>query len=176
MKNEVPGRGEFGQGWATKKVEYSHDCFAAEALQWLEGHKSQPFFLYLALTIPHANNEGMRASGNGQEVPDLNGYKNPDWPEPSKAYAAMVSRMDADIGRLLALLKKLGLDNSTVVLFSSDNGPQREGGNSPQFFQSAGPLRGIKRDLYEGGIRVPLLALAGPYFTGHGHRSHRLFR
>jgi uncharacterized sulfatase len=158
LKNEVPGQGEFGQGWTTKKIEYSHDLFAAEALQWLERNQSKPFFLYLALTIPHANNEGMRAQGLGQEVPDLGSYKDADWPEASKAYAAMITRMDADIGRLLVLLKKLGLDDRTLVLFSSDNGPQKEGGNSPLFFQSAGPFRGIKRDLYEGGIRVPFLA------------------
>ncbi len=160
MANVVPGAalGEFGQGWATKRVEYSHDLFTKEALQWIEKHDGGPFFLYLALTIPHANNEGMRATTNGQEVPDLGVYKDKNWPEPSKAYAAMVTRMDADLGRMFALLKKLGLDDNTLVLFSSDNGPQKEGGNPPTFFESGGPLRGIKRDLYEGGIRVPLLA------------------
>ena len=160
LKNVVPegDRGEFGQGWAIRKVEYSHDLFASEALRWIERQKGGPFFLYLALTIPHANNEGMQATGNGQEVPDLGVYKNTDWPEPSKAYAAMVTRMDADLGRMSTLLKRLGLDNNTLVLFTSDNGPQKEGGNPPAFFQSGGPLRGIKRDLYEGGIREPFIA------------------
>ncbi len=161
LKNEVPAGardGEFGQGWATKKAEYSHDLFAAEALKWIEEHKDGPFFLYLALTIPHANNEGMHASGNGQEVPDLGIYRDKAWPEPSKAYAAMVTRMDADIGRLLELLKTLGIEGSTLVVFTSDNGPQKEGGNSPAFFASGGVLRGIKRDLYEGGIREPFIA------------------
>ncbi len=76
-RNVVPGAalGEFGQGWATKRVEYSHDLFTKEALQWIEKHDGGPFFLYLALTIPHANNEGMRATTNGQEVPDLGVYK-----------------------------------------------------------------------------------------------------
>lgn len=160
LRNEVPegAHGEFGQGWATRKVEYSHDLFASEALQWIERQRGEPFFLYLALTIPHANNEGMQATGNGQEVPDLGLYKDKDWPEPSKGYAAMVTRMDADLGRMFALLRRLGLDNNTLVLFTSDNGPQKEGGNPPAFFQSGGPLRGIKRDLYEGGIRVPFIA------------------
>ncbi len=70
----------------------------------------------------------------------------------------MISRMDSDIGRLLAALQDYGIDENTLVLFTSDNGPHREGGNDPDFFDSNGPLRGIKRDLYEGGIRVPLIA------------------
>src|SRR5262245_63197240 len=70
----------------------------------------------------------------------------------------MITRMDADVGRLFARLKKHGLDDKTIVFFSSDNGPHREGGNDPDFNDSHGPLRGIKRDLYEGGLRVPFLA------------------
>ncbi|MCX6911155.1 MAG: arylsulfatase [Verrucomicrobia bacterium] len=162
LKNEVPpgnvGDGEFGQGWATKRVEYSHDLFAADALKWVEQNRSKPLFLYLAVTIPHANNEGTRGTGNGQEVPDLGIYKDKDWTEPNKGYAAMVTRMDGDIGRLLASLKQLGLDERTLVMFSSDNGPQKEGGADFGFFDSTGPLRGMKRDLYDGGIRVPMIA------------------
>jgi arylsulfatase A-like enzyme len=154
LKNEVPGAGDFGKGVATKKVEYSHDLLAAEALAFVERHKDKPFFLYLAFTTPHANNE---AGKEGMEVPDHGFYKDKDWPAPQKGHAAMISRMDADVGRLLALLKKLGLDEKTIIFFSSDNGPHREGGNDPDFNDSNGPLRGIKRDLYEGGIRVPLL-------------------
>src|SRR5205807_1758937 len=70
----------------------------------------------------------------------------------------MITRMDADVGRLLARLRRLGLDDHTIVFFSSDNGPHKEGGNDPAFNHSSGPLRGFKRDLSEGGIRVPLLA------------------
>jgi arylsulfatase A-like enzyme len=70
----------------------------------------------------------------------------------------MITRMDRDIGTLLKKLQELKLDDDTIVFFSSDNGPHKEGGNDPKFFTSSGPLRGIKRDLYEGGIRVPLLA------------------
>lgn len=159
LKNVVPGDGDFGDGVAAEKVEYSHDLIAAEALGWIERqaaeHPDRPFFLYLALTIPHANNEGRQ---DGMEVPELGPYADKDWPLNQQRHAAMISRMDADIGRLLALLKKLGLDDKTLVVFSSDNGPHREGGNDPDFNDSNGPLRGIKRDLTEGGIRVPFIA------------------
>jgi len=92
------------------------------------------------------------------EVPDYGIYADKDWPEPQKGQAAMITRMDSDIGRLIDLLQKLDIDDNTFVLFSSDNGPHREGGNDPDFNNSNGPLRGIKRDLYEGGIRVPTIA------------------
>ena len=142
-------------GVATKRVQYSDDLFTADALQFLEWSKDRPFFLYLAYTIPHANNE---AGKNGMEVPSYGPYANKDWPEPQKGHAAMITRMDADIGRLFARLQSLGLDDKTLVLFSSDNGPHKEGGADPNFFDSNGPLRGNKRDMYEGGIRVPLIA------------------
>gem|GEM_PF-400562 len=155
LPNVVPGDGEFGGGVATEKREYSHDRIMREAMAFIEGHRDQPFFLYLALTIPHANNE---AGNAGMEVPDLGEYAGRDWPAPQKAHAAMISRMDADIGRMFRLLARFGIDDRTIVFFSSDNGPHREGGNNPDFNDSNGPLRGIKRDLTEGGIRVPLLA------------------
>jgi arylsulfatase A-like enzyme len=155
LKNVVPGAGEFGKGVATKKVEYSHDLLTREALTFLERSKDRPFFLYLAYTIPHANNE---ARERGMEVPDYGVYKDRDWPETQKGHAAMITRLDRDVGRLFERLKALGLDEKTLVLFSSDNGPHREGGNNPDFNDSNGPLRGIKRDLYEGGIRVPTIA------------------
>ena len=89
------------------------------------------------------------------EVPSDAPYSNEDWPQPQKNHAAMITRMDGDIGKIMALLKESGIDQNTAVFFSSDNGPHREGGARPEFFKSGGPLRGIKRDLYEGGIRVP---------------------
>jgi arylsulfatase A-like enzyme len=154
LKNVVPQPGEFGQGVAAKKVEYSHDLIMDEALGFIDRHKAQPFFLYLALTIPHANNEAGKA---GMEVPELGEYADRDWPEPQKAHAAMIGRMDRDVGRLLERLAQHGIDERTIVLFSSDNGPHAEGGNDPNFNDSNGPLKGIKRDLTEGGIRVPML-------------------
>ncbi len=153
LKNEVKPINPPG-GVATKKVEYSHDLITKEALAFAERSKDGPFFLYLAFTIPHANNE---AGNKGMEVPDYGIYKDKEWPESQKGHAAMITRMDGDIGKLFAKLKELGIDDNTFVMFSSDNGPHREGGNNPDFNDSNGPLRGIKRDLYEGGIRVPTL-------------------
>jgi arylsulfatase A-like enzyme len=140
------------------KREYSHDLIAARALEFVRDSKDQPFFLYFALTTPHANNEAGRFLGDGMEVPDYAPYSEENWPTTEKGFAAMVTRMDRDIGRLMALLKALNLDENTIVMFSSDNGPHREGGHEPEFFGSQGGLRGIKRDLYEGGIRVPSIA------------------
>jgi uncharacterized sulfatase len=91
------------------------------------------------------------------EIPDHGDYAREAWPVPQKGLAAMVTRLDQQVGRLLATLEELGLTRDTVVMFTSDNGPHREGGNDPHFFDSNGPLRGVKRDLYEGGIRVPLI-------------------
>ncbi|MDZ7721256.1 MAG: sulfatase-like hydrolase/transferase [candidate division KSB1 bacterium] len=143
---------------ATQRNTYSHDLFAEKALSFIEQNSDSPFFLYLALTIPHANNEGHLVDRHGMEVPEYGIYKDKDWPEAQKGHAAMITRMDRDIGNLFDLLKTLGLDDNTVVMFTSDNGPHAEGGNDPAFNDSNGPLRGIKRDLYEGGIRVPMIA------------------
>ncbi len=155
LKNKVPGGRLDGAGVATEKVEYSYDLMEQEALQFVEQNRKGPFFLYLAVTLPHANNEGGK---NGMEVPDYGPYTDKDWPEPDKGRAAMITRLDSGVGRLLQKLKDLDLDENTIVFFASDNGPHREGGANPDFFDSNGPLRGIKRDLYEGGIRVPLIA------------------
>ena len=150
--------GGFLGGAATKRVAYSHDLFAREALDWIRAHKEEPFFLYLSLTIPHANNEGSALFGNGSEVPDFGPYANKDWPDPDKGHAAMITRMDRDVGRLLDLLRELGLAQRTLVIFTSDNGPHNEARHNIKRFRPSGPLRGIKRDLYEGGIRVPTIA------------------
>ena len=136
---------------------YVHDVFTRAATNFLRVNQSFPFFLYLTYTIPHANNELGRAQGNGMEVPDDAPYSKEDWPQPEKNKAAMITRMDRDIGNLLAMLKAFQLETNTVVFFTSDNGPHDEGGAKAAFFQSAGPLRGIKRDMYEGGIRVPMI-------------------
>lgn len=136
---------------------YAPDVFTREALQFVGSRRKEPFFLYLAYTLPHANNERGRAEGNGMEVPDDAPYSDKPWPQPQKNHAAMITRLDSDVGQLLYRLQALGLDDKTIIFFSSDNGPHKEGGGDPQFFRSAGPLRGQKRDLYEGGIRVPMI-------------------
>ena len=139
---------------------YSHDLFTSEALEFIRRERSDPFFLYLAYTLPHANNELGRATGNGMEVPTDEPYSRECWPQQEKNYAAMVTRLDTDVGKIRALLKELGLDAETIVFFSSDNGPQGpdEGGFDPNFFASNGVFRGIKRELYDGGIREPMIA------------------
>jgi arylsulfatase A-like enzyme len=144
-------------GLAREKRDYAPDLFTQEALDYL-GRQKGPFLLFLPYTIPHANNEAPSFGAHGLEVPDYGPYQNRDWPDPEKGKAAMITRLDRDLGRLFAALKERGLDENTLVLFTSDNGPHKEGGIDPNFFDSNGPLQGIKRDLYEGGIRVPLLA------------------
>ena len=158
VKRVPPAYGRFQGGAATKRVDYSHDLIAEESLQWIRGHKDRPFFLYLALTIPHANNEASKLFGDGAEVPDYGLYANQDWPNPDKGQAAMITRMDRDVGRILDLLQELNIADNTLVIFSSDNGPHDESRHNTQRFDPSGPLRGMKRDLYEGGIRVPTIA------------------
>lgn len=162
LRNEVrlpegkePG---FLGGYATKRVDYSHDLIAEEALKFVREKAGGPFFLYLALTIPHANNEATRMMGNGAEVPTFGIYANEDWPDQDKGQAAMITRMDADIGRLLDTLHELQIDERTLVFFTSDNGPHDESNHNLERFHPSGPLRGIKRSLTEGGVRVPMLA------------------
>ena len=160
VKESARAYGGFVGGYATQRVDYSHDLVMADALDFIERNQDRPFFLYLALTIPHANNEGTRMSPdrNGQEVPHYGIYAQEDWPAPDKGQAAMIGRMDYGIGVLLEALKAHGIDDNTVVMFSSDNGHHDEGGHDTDRFDPNGPLRGMKRDLYEGGIRVPLIA------------------
>lgn len=147
-------RGNFG----VKKTEYAHDLFTARALKFIARDDPRAYFLKLAYTIPHANNELGRDTGNGMEVPSAEPYAGRDWPQPEKNFAAMVHRLDRDVGRILDAVEQSGKAGNTLVVFTSDNGPHREGGHDPDFFDDNGPLRGIKRDLYEGGIRVPMVA------------------
>jgi arylsulfatase A-like enzyme len=136
---------------------WSHDLIVKRALDFIGSEKSQPWFLYLAVTIPHANNELGRDTGNGMEVPDDEPFSDKPWPQQEKNFAAMMHRLDRDVGRVLDHLNATGQEENTVVFFSSDNGPHQEGGHNAKFFESSGPLRGIKRDLTEGGIRAPML-------------------
>jgi len=139
---------------ATKKVDYAPDLITQDALNFVEKYKDRPFFLYWAMNVPHANNEGRN---KGMEVPSWGEFGKTDWPEPEKGFASMIRNIDHDVGRMLAHLRQLGLDENTIVVFTSDNGPHQEGGHKADYFNSNGDLRGKKRDLYEGGIRVPTI-------------------
>ena len=145
--NRTGGRGVF-----------AHNLFTSKALEFLDNHHDKPFFLYLPYAVPHTNNELGRRTGDGMEVPSYLSYADRDWPNPEKGFAAQVEYLDRDVGRILDKLKELGIDDNTIIFFTSDNGPHEEGGHRATFFESGGPLRGHKRDLYEGGIRVPMLA------------------
>ncbi len=155
-KNEGVDEAQAGAGVAVEPLDFVPDLMKDEALGWVEKNKARPFFLYWSLITPHANNQGTKY-GRGQEVPDLGAYADKPWPQADKAHAAIVSRLDADVWQLLALLEKLGLDDNTLVVFTSDNGHHKEGGNDPVLFDANGPLRGMKRELYEGGIRMPTI-------------------
>jgi len=154
LKNVVPNEGKEGQGVASERVEYSDDLIHREGLSFIEKNREKPFFLYLATTLPHANNE---AKNKGMEIPDYGEFKDKDWPEPEKGRAAMITRLDRNVGEVMKKIKDLGLEGNTVVFFTSDNGPHNEGGSNAAFFNSSGPLRGTKRDMTEGGIRVPMI-------------------
>lgn len=158
----LPNQGNYdptGAGVATVKKVYAHDLVLDESLKFLDSAAGgdKPFFLFLSWTLPHANNEANRAIKNGTEVPNLGMYAGKDWTEQNKGHAAMVTYLDTQVGKVLEALKRYGLEENTIVFFTSDNGPHRESGNDPDFFNSDGVVRGIKRDLYDGGIRVPMI-------------------
>lgn len=146
-----------------KGAQYAPDLMIEEALAFIRRHRNTPFLLYYATPVPHAAIQVPEDSlapyrGRWEDQPYLGQKGYLPHPAPRAGYAAMVTRMDPDVGRVLALLKQLGLEENTLVMFSSDNGPAFNGGTDSRFFGSAGPLRGLKCDLYEGGIRVPLIA------------------
>lgn len=156
LRNVVPHEGKYGQGVATSRVDYSAALIADEAIAFVQRQtKDRPFFLYYAPTLPHANNEG---APDGSEDPDRSQFAAQPWPAVEVGFASMVARLDRDVGKLLAQLDAQGLAANTLVIFASDNGPHQEGGHDGTFFDSNGPLRGFKRDLTEGGIRVPFIA------------------
>lgn len=150
-----------GAGVAEVAVDYAPHLIAREALDFVRRHQDEPFMLYYALNLPHANNEGggdPRIGRNGMRVPDWGPFENRPWPAQEKGFARVIQYIDEDVGRILDLLRELNLAENTLVLFTSDNGPHQEGGHKVDFFDSNGPLRGWKRDLYDGGVRVPLIA------------------
>ena len=142
--------------------QFAHDLMTDEALAFVDRNAQNPFFLYLAYTIPHAEmtapNIDEWIGKFGEETTYLKrGGSYGTQENPKAAFAAMVTRLDRDVGRLIDLLKQKGIDENTLIIFTSDNGPHGEGGHDYEFFDSNGPLRGMKRDLYEGGIRVPFI-------------------
>jgi arylsulfatase A-like enzyme len=170
-----------GNDW-TNKVTYAPDVLHEHAKEFIRTHKDKPFFLYLPYVAPHAEliapedtftrlyegkfeetpfgfvNPKSVHGGNdyGAENFAIEGYA--PQAKPRTVFAAMVSRLDHQVGEVLDLLQELGIAENTLVIFTSDNGPHKEGGADPVFFGSAGPFKGFKRDLYEGGIRVPFIA------------------
>jgi arylsulfatase A-like enzyme len=143
-----------------------------QALKFVEANKDHPFFLYYALIQPHAEMvapETYMKKYRGKFLPEssFQGTDNgPEYrkspygsqPEANAAFAAMVDIMDEAVGQLVAKLEQLGIADETLIIFTSDNGPHQEAGRNPDYFNSNGGLRGYKRDLYEGGIRVPMIA------------------
>lgn len=150
---------------------YAPNPIHEQALKFIEDNKDQPFFMYYPSVIPHAElfaPEEYMEKYRGKFLPEKNykGYDEGDrfrkgpygsQPESHAAFAAMVDLLDVQVGEIMAKLKELGIDDNTIVLFSSDNGPHMEGGADPDFFDSNSIYQGYKRDLYEGGIRVPTL-------------------
>ena len=167
IKQEVP------ENRGGKCNYFSNDIFTDDAISFLEQRKDSPFFLYLAYVTPHAEMLVPEDSifnsykGKFKETPFVMGtdgsngtdpfgaYRSQSYPE--AAFASMITHIDNDVQKVLDKLKELGIDKNTLVVFSSDNGPHKEGGNNPYYFDSNGSQRGIKRDLYEGGIRVPFI-------------------
>jgi len=138
--------------------EYGPKLINDFALEFVTKHKDAPFFLYWSMVIPHANNERARELGDGAHVPDYGPYADKDWPNPDKGQAAMITRMDSYVGRMMRHLDELGLAQNTLVIFTSDNGPHNESKHDLERFDPNGPYTGIKRSLTDGGIRVPFIA------------------
>jgi arylsulfatase A-like enzyme len=145
-RHEMPGNPQ-------SKEHYSHDLMTDRAIQFIRKSKDEPFFFYGAYTVPHFSHASECPTKFA--VPTDEPYSDRDWDQASKNYAAMITRLDADVGRIVTLLEELGLTDNTLIIFTSDNGAF---GGAPKRFQSSGPLRGHKRVLYEGGIRVPFIA------------------
>lgn len=150
-------RVEFPENRDDARATYGPDFVAERTLEFIEENAEQPFLVVLSTTIPHAP----------QHVPDLGPYTDLDWPEGDKAHASQITRLDSQVQQLVDRLTELGLVEDTVVMFISDNGPHEEDYDGhpldPEFFDANGPLRGYKRNLYEGGIRTPAVIWAPGY-------------
>ncbi|MBT8108959.1 MAG: arylsulfatase [Gammaproteobacteria bacterium] len=153
----------FNENESGQRQTYVQDLFIEDALQFIRSNKDKPFFLYLPFTLPHtelAAREEMvdKYRGRFDEVEHPAELGRPAVPEAKATYAGMVSTLDYDVGRIVRELERLGIAENTLVIFTSDNGAANEHGAVSDYFDGTGPLRGIKRDMYEGGIRVPLIA------------------
>ena len=140
---DVPGNQDGRKGY------YKTDLITDYAIRFMEQNQDHPFFLYIAYSNPHSP----------FDAPGLGPYESEKWPPEEKIYAAMIYRLDSCVGRVRKALDRLGLTDNTIVFFVSDNGPRSEAQEDQtrvvRFFDSNGPLTGYKRDMYEGGIRVP---------------------
>lgn len=158
LPNYVTPVGGDGAGYSEDPILYTDDLLTDESLKFVSRNQDKPFFLYWSLVIPHANNERGREIGDGAHVPDYGPYAKMDWPDQDKGQAAMITRMDSYVGRMLDQLGLLGLAENTLVIFTSDNGPHNESKHNLERFNPSGPYTGIKRSLTDGGIRVPFIA------------------
>ena len=143
-----------GAGVADVRVDYVPFLFDKEALNFIEQNKKNPFFLYLTYNTPHANNENKK---NGSEVPSYGEFSEKDWPDVEKGFAKMITNLDNSVGMIVKKLQESGIEDNTLIMFSSDNGPHQEGGHIMEYFNSNGDLRGKKRDFYDGGVRTPFI-------------------
>ncbi|WP_373511677.1 arylsulfatase [Persicitalea sp.] len=146
-----------------KGNDYAIDKMGEKALNFVRDNKNRPFFLYLPFTVPHVSLQAPDEAvaeylGQFPETPYYGGRSYASTPYPLSTYAAMITHMDRKIGDVMALLKELGIDDNTLVIFTSDNGTTFNGGVDAEFFNSVGPYRGLKMDVYEGGIRMPMVA------------------
>ena len=147
------GRAEFPENSKTRSV-YSHDAMTERALNFIIESREEPFFLYAAYTVPHfaSRNE----DPDGLAVPSLEPFTDKPWSLAARKYAAMVAKLDNDVGRIVDLVDEIGLGEHTLIIFTSDHGPLGRG--PVDELNSNGPLRGAKRTMYEGGLRVPFIA------------------
>jgi len=137
------------------KGVYSEDLFVEEILKFIRENQDGPFFIYFPTQVPHGRSP---RDGDQIQVPDIGPYADRPWTHLEKLYAAMITRFDDHVGRIIQQLKKLGIDENTIILLTSDNGDENSYYEYTKRFEATGPLRGKKRFLYEGGIRVPMIA------------------
>lgn len=168
------------------KGTYAPSLIHEQVLSFIDDHQDEPFFLYVPSVIPHAElvaPEEIMDQYRGKYPPETpyegvdegENYRTGPYEsqqEPHAAFVAMISLLDQQVGEIITKIDSLGLSENTLIIFTSDNGPHQEGGADPDYFDSNGPLRGYKRDLYEGGIRVPMIARWKGQITPGSESSH----